>query len=99
MRLSYSRKAGSDDSSCLRETKLCENIKEVRDDLYDKGYYILVYSIYTIESSTIPPYYSPNFLSSKDDFHFFGLVLVSLLSVYLEKFIYVGFFGSLYNVV
>ena len=37
--VSYSHKGGSHDSSCLRETKLYDELIKMRDDLYRLGYY------------------------------------------------------------
>ena len=69
--VSYSHKGGSHDSSCLRETKLYDELMEIRDELYRLGYYILGDSAYAIESFLLPPYDNATSRSSEDDFNFY----------------------------
>ena len=69
--MSFSDKCRYHDSSYLRGTKLYQNLVELRDRLFSKGYFIMVDSVYAIESFYIPPYDLKNARIPEDDFKFY----------------------------
>ena len=58
-------------SSCLRETKLYDELIEMRDGLCSLGYFVLGDSAYAIGYFLLPPYNGDNTRASEDDFNFF----------------------------
>ena len=68
---SYRHKGGLHDSTCFRDTKLYDHLKEVSSRLLDKGFFIIGDSAYYVESFLIPPYDNAASKSAEDDFNFF----------------------------
>ena len=67
----YNNRGSSHDSSVFRDTKLYGLLISKHEELYDKGYFILGDSAYTIESFILPPYDSPGKQTPEDDFNFY----------------------------
>ena len=64
-------KGESCDSSAFRETKLYKKLEEKANWLYERGYFILVGSVYAIEYFIMPAYALAKSKSNEDNFNFF----------------------------
>ena len=69
--LSYSHKGGSHDSSCFRNTKLYNHLKDISGYLRDNQFFILGDSAYCIDSFLIPPYDNAKSKTPEDDFNYY----------------------------
>ena len=69
--MSYSNRGGSHDSSCFKDSTLYQKLKSMSQQLFEKGFFILGDSAYSIDSFILTPYDQPHSKSPQDAFNFF----------------------------
>lgn len=69
--MSYSNRGSSHDSSCFKDTRLHEKLKEKKYFLHQNGFYILGDSACGIESFLLTPFDLAQSKTPEDDFNFF----------------------------